>query len=99
MNQKSKLITVILCWLFGVFGVHRFYLGKIWTGILYLCTGGLFGIGTFIDMVVLLLNGTCDKQGVPIRNDLPTFVIVLLMILWVFMVGTVTVITGMFGLR
>ena len=29
----------------GFFGIHRLYLGKLWTGLLYLCTFGLFGVG------------------------------------------------------
>ncbi|MDP6110656.1 MAG: TM2 domain-containing protein [Planctomycetota bacterium] len=33
----------------GVLGIHRFYMGKWLTGILYLCTGGLFGIGLIYD--------------------------------------------------
>lgn len=43
-----------LSWIFltflGVFGVHRFYLGKLWTGLLYLISGGLVGIGVLWDM-------------------------------------------------
>jgi predicted transcriptional regulator len=45
-----------LLWLlsgFGIFGFHRFYLGKIPTGILWMCTGGLFGIGTIYDLFTL----------------------------------------------
>lgn len=37
----------------GFFGVHRFYLGKIWTGILWLFTGGLLGLGYLYDLWTL----------------------------------------------
>ena len=48
--------TAYLLWalcLFGVSGIHRFYLGKIGTGILWLCTWGLFGIGNIIDLFTI----------------------------------------------
>jgi len=37
----------------GLFGVHRFYLGKVWTGLIYLCTFGLYGLGYLYDMWTL----------------------------------------------
>ena len=46
------LAWVLLTFL-GVFGVHRFYMGKWITGILYLCTGGLLGIGIIYDFWTL----------------------------------------------
>lgn len=43
----------ILLTFLGLFGIHRFYMGKIITGILYLLTGGLFGIGWIYDFWTL----------------------------------------------
>jgi len=53
--MKSKGIAYLL-WLisfFGWLGFHRFYLRKFGTGILWILTGGLFGIGAFIDLFTL----------------------------------------------
>lgn len=37
----------------GVFGLHRFYQGKVLTGLLFLCSGGLFGVGVIYDVLTL----------------------------------------------
>ncbi len=55
-NVKSKYVSLILCLFFGVFGVHRFYEGKILSGIVYALTGGLFGIGWIIDLLILIFK-------------------------------------------
>ncbi|WP_347136694.1 TM2 domain-containing protein [Parahaliea mediterranea] len=49
----------ILLTFLGVFGIHRFYMGKIFTGLLYLLTLGLFGIGLLYDL--LTLNGQISE--------------------------------------
>jgi TM2 domain-containing membrane protein YozV len=43
----------ILLTFVGVFGIHRFYMGKWGTGIIYLLTGGLFGVGWLFDLWTL----------------------------------------------
>lgn len=53
----------IICFFFGVLGIHRFVVGKIGTGLLYLFTGGLFGIGALVDFVMLLLGTFTDSKG------------------------------------
>ncbi len=53
-RPKNKWVAVLLCFFFGGLGVHRFYEGKIGTGILWLCTAGLCGVGTLIDFIILL---------------------------------------------
>ena len=53
--MKSKGVAYLL-WLISIFGwlgIHRFYLGKIGTGIIWIFTGGLFGIGSLIDLFTL----------------------------------------------
>lgn len=46
-------IAWLLLVFLGMFGVHRLYMGKIWTGILYLLTFGIFGLGYIYDMWTL----------------------------------------------
>lgn len=53
---KNKWVAFCLCFFLGFFGAHKFYEGKTSTGILYLCTVGLFGIGWFIDLIAILLK-------------------------------------------
>lgn len=54
--MKSKWVALLLCFFFGVLGVHKFYEGKILLGIVYIFTGGLFGIGVLIDFISLLFK-------------------------------------------
>lgn len=53
---KNKWVAFFLCLFFGEFGIHKFYEGKVGLGILYLCTGGLLGIGWLIDTIKLLFK-------------------------------------------
>lgn len=54
MHAKNKWVAFFLCLFLGVFGIHKFYEGKAGMGILYLFTGGLCGIGWFIDLIIIL---------------------------------------------
>ena len=54
--MKSKWTAFFLCLFLGGIGAHKFYEGKILLGIVYLLTGGLFGIGWIIDFFVLLFK-------------------------------------------
>jgi len=54
--MKNKWIAFLLCVFLGYLGFHKFYEGKIFRGILYLLTGGLFGIGVLVDAILLLLK-------------------------------------------
>jgi len=62
--MKDKALTYILCALgFTVIvsGLHRFYLGKWGTGLLWLLTGGLLGVGTVVDL--FLIPGMVDRAN------------------------------------
>jgi TM2 domain-containing membrane protein YozV len=60
---KSKITTLILCILLGTLGVHRFYVGKVGTGIVWLLTLGVFGIGVIVDIIMIATGKFKDKQG------------------------------------
>jgi len=53
VRTTDYTVAWLLLIFLGVFGIHRFYMGKIWTGVLYLLTGGLFGIGVIYDICTL----------------------------------------------
>jgi ribosomal protein L37E len=62
-SLKRILPAAILCFFFGVFGVHRFYVGKVGTGILQLFTLGGFGIWAFIDFIMIVVGSFRDSDG------------------------------------
>ncbi|MEU5942404.1 TM2 domain-containing protein [Micromonospora sp. NPDC047548] len=67
-TQKSWVVALLLCFFVGVLGVHRFYVGKVGTGILQLVTLGGLGIWTFIDFIMILVGAFRDKQGQPLAK-------------------------------
>lgn len=64
-RQRHYLAVFFLGFMWGTFGVDRFYLGKIGTGILKLLTFGGFGLWVLIDMVIIMTGAMRDKQGRP----------------------------------
>ena len=48
-GRISYNLSWLLLTFLGFFGIHRFYMGKVITGIIYLCTAGLFTIGIVYD--------------------------------------------------
>jgi len=52
-EEKKNWIAYGLLICFGAYGIHRFYLDKWMTGIVYACTGGIFGIGILYDIFAI----------------------------------------------
>ncbi|SVA42862.1 uncharacterized protein METZ01_LOCUS95716 [marine metagenome] len=66
-SEKSFVATLVLCLLLGGLGVHRFYVGKIGTGIVMLLTLGGLGIWTLIDIIVIAVQKFKDSKGLLIK--------------------------------
>lgn len=67
VSEKGFVPAILLCYFLGVLGVHRFYVGKIGTGILMIVTFGGFGIWVVVDMVLIATGSFRDKRDLPIK--------------------------------
>lgn len=63
VSRKSKGLALLLCILLGYVGAHRYYVGKVGSGIIYTLTCGGFMIGWIIDLVSIATNNFTDAQG------------------------------------
>lgn len=62
-SQKEFLPVLLLCFFFGFLGIHRFFVGKMGTGVLMLLTFGGFGLWNIIDFILILTNHFRDSDG------------------------------------
>ncbi len=62
-SEKSWITTLLLCVFLGIFGIHRFYAGKIGTGLIWMFTGGAFLIGWVADIILIATGKFKDKNG------------------------------------
>lgn len=67
-SNKEWLVTLLLSLFLGTIGVHRFYVGKIGTGVLQLITLGGCGVWTLIDIIMIVTGNFKDKDGNVIQN-------------------------------
>ncbi len=62
-TEKTILPAFLLCFFLGIFGAHRFYVGKIGTGVIQLLTLGGLGIWALIDFIMIIIGKFTDKEG------------------------------------
>jgi hypothetical protein len=67
-GTKSWIAALLLCFFLGGLGVHRFYVGKIGTGILMLVTFGGLGVWVLIDLIMIAVGKFSDKQGLALAR-------------------------------
>lgn len=68
VSDKNWGVALVLCLLFGYLGFHRFYVGKIGSGIAFLITCGWCGIGWLIDLIMILCGAFRDRDGLPLTR-------------------------------
>ena len=62
-SDKSRLVALLLCFFLGYLGVHRFYVGKVGTGVLMIFTLGGLGIWYLIDLIMIAIGSFKDSNG------------------------------------
>ncbi len=66
-SDKEFIATILLCFFLGNIGVHRFYVGKVGTGILMIITCGGLGIWTIVDFIMIACSAFRDSNGLLIK--------------------------------
>ncbi|MGQ0702044.1 MAG: TM2 domain-containing protein [Gemmatimonadales bacterium] len=66
-SEKSRGVALALCIPLGVFGAHRYYVGKIGTGLLQLCTLGGLGLWWLYDLITIAAGEFRDEEGRKVR--------------------------------
>lgn len=67
-SEKDWTTTLLLAIFFWPLGIHRFYTGHTVMGIVYILTGGLFIIGSLIDLIMIISGSFRDSKGKVVTN-------------------------------
>lgn len=67
-SERNWLLTLLLCVFFGWLGLHRFYVGKVGTGLIQFFTVVGFGVWWFVDLLLILFGEFRDAQGLRVRS-------------------------------
>ena len=67
-SVKSKKVALLFCIFLGGFGVHRFYVGRVGTGVASVATLGGLGVWTLVDFILILCNKFKDVDEQPLCN-------------------------------
>jgi TM2 domain-containing membrane protein YozV len=68
-SEKDFVPAILLCFFVGMLGAHRFYVGKVGTGILQILTFGGLGFWVMVDFIMIATGNFKDKQGLPIKSS------------------------------
>ena len=68
-SDKNFFLLLVLCFLLGVFGIHRFYCGKIKSGIFMILTIGGLGIWALADFIIASFGEFTDAEGKKIKYN------------------------------
>lgn len=62
-SPRKQLVAALLCFFLGLFGVHRYYVGRYFSGIFQLITFGGLGLWTLLDFLLILTGQFTDSKG------------------------------------